>query len=106
MIDYLMRFDFTGLMGICLYWVPMAFCVFGYMARTFERYRECCEARDKGSYFVSDTVGTLIGRTVVTFLPGANLLAASFDLAPSLFFRFFQAIGKMFDVPLVRKIEK
>ncbi len=41
------------------------------------------------SYRPTDTVGTLIGRAFVSFLPVANLWAAMFDLAPDVFERVF-----------------
>lgn len=110
MIDWLMNwflaFDFTGRMGVLLFWAPMALCAYGYTARTFAHYRLCCEARDSDKYFQSDTVGTLIGRTIVTFIPVVNLLAAVFDLGPMIFGSFFAMIGRVFDRPLVSKAKK
>ncbi len=102
-IQWALGFDLTGQMGLLMYWLPMLLCAFGYIARTFKRYRQCCELRDADKYFQSDTLGTLIGRAIVTVLPIVNLLAAIFDLGPKIFGNFFEAIGKVFNQPLVSK---
>lgn len=102
-IHWFLSFDFTGQMGLLLYWMPAVLCAYGYTARTSQRYRQCCEKRDKGEYFKSDTVGTLIGRFIMTLTPVMNLFAAIFDLGPRVFGSFFEMIGRAFDRPLVRK---
>lgn len=102
-LNWFLSFDFTGQMGLLLYWAPMLLCAYGYTARTSQRYHQCCEKRDKNEYFQSDTVGTLIGRAIVTFMPVTNLFAAIFDLGPRIFGSFFLMIGRAFDKPLVSK---
>lgn len=99
---WLANFDFTGRMGLMLYWLPVVVCAQGYLMRTVKRYRECVAARAAGKHFHSDTIGTLLGRLIATFCPVLNLLAAICDLGPKLLAGFFQRIGKMFDQPLVR----
>ena len=101
--NWFLMFNFTGRMGVMLFWVPMTLCAYGYITRTFQNYRKCCEARDSDKYFQSDTIGTIIGRTIVTVMPILNLLAAIFDLGPMIFSKFFIMIGQAFDIPLVRK---
>lgn len=101
-MTWIANFDFTGRMGLLLYWLPVLVCAMGYLVRTVKRYRECVAARAAGKHFYSDTVGTLIGRVTATFCPVLNLLAATCDLGPKLLSGFFQRIGKMFDQPLVR----
>jgi hypothetical protein len=105
-MNWLMGFDLTSRMGILLYWLPLALCAYGFTERTFTHYRKCCERRDKGEFFESDTVGTLIGRAIVTVLPVTNLLQAVFDLAPRIFGRFFKMLGQVFNTPLVAKPKK
>jgi hypothetical protein len=102
-LNWFLAFDFTGRMGLMLYWLPVAVCAQGYLARTIKRYRDCVAARNAGNHFHSDTVGTLIGRAIATFCPVINLLAAICDLGPKLLGGFFARIGKMFDQPLVRQ---
>lgn len=104
MIDYILKFQWNGLMGICLYWVPLLFCAFGYTVRTATNYMKDKEARDaEGFYYPTDRIGDLIGRVFVTLCPIANLWAAMFDVAPSVFSKLFTWIGNVFDAPLVPK---
>lgn len=102
-------FEFTSTMGILLYWVPVAMCSIGYTSRTWRNYRKDVKARKKaeettnGYYAPTDTLGSLIGRGLVTIIPGGNILAATFDVAPTMFGRIFSFIGSVFDQPLVPK---
>lgn len=102
-LNWLATFDFTGRMGLLLYWLPVMICAQGYLARTIKRYRAAVALRDKGQFFRSDTVGTLIARAFATFCPVFNLLAMICDLGPKLLGGFFTKIGKAFDRPLVSK---
>ncbi len=86
-----------------LYWLPLGFCAVGYIARTARNFatdrRE--RVRPGAFYRPTDTLGSLIGRALVTMLPVGNLLAAIFDLSPEVFGKFFEWIGKVFNQPLV-----
>jgi hypothetical protein len=112
MIDWIKAFEFTGWMGLVLYWLPASLCAYGYTLRTWLNYQKDTAAREKSEaakaetgralvYHPSDTIGTLIGRGVVTVCPVANLWAASFDVAPKMFASFFAWVGRVFDTPLV-----
>lgn len=107
MINYVTTFEFNSMLGILLYWVPLALCVVGYTLRTAKNYMKDRDQRDSvengaaTSYYPTDTVGTLIGRAFVTVCPLANIWAAAFDVAPSLFKKFFDIMARVFDQPLV-----
>lgn len=112
MIDTILSFDFTSKMGLLLYWLPLTFCVFGYIVRTWINYQgdivaraqaELNKSSGEGSiyYQPKDTIGVLIGRGIVSVIPISNLFAAVFDVAPSIFGKFFHWIGVVFDQPLV-----
>lgn len=94
---------FNSILGFLLYWVPLLFCMVGYTIRTGKNYRKDIKARDKlfDSYHPTDTIGTLIGRALVSIIPIANLWAAIFNLAPDFFGELFDYIGKIFDQSLV-----
>lgn len=92
----------NSVIAIALYWVPLAFCVVGYTVRTWRHFRDDLTRRTSGEFYIpQDTVGTLIGRAVVTVFPMANLWAACFDVGPQIFSKFFAFIGRIFDQPLV-----
>lgn len=115
MIDYILRFEWNGLMGILLYWVPFGFCavfytvrtVAGYMADKTKRAKAelAKEAGNNGPYYYpSETIGRILGRALVSVIPVANLWAALFDLSPKVFGRFFAVLGKVFNQPLVPRL--
>lgn len=102
----------TTLLGFFLYWLPLAICTVGYIARTYKHYQADLVARaawvenPKEKYYnPTDTVGTLIGRGIVSIIPVANLIAAVFDVAPRLLGNFFKMLGQIFDQPLVPKLK-
>lgn len=114
LMNTLISFNFTSTMGILLYWVPVSVCVYGYTVRTWLNYQKDVGQREKVQtqqpdkdgrvpkfYSPTDTIGTLIGRALVTALPVANIWAAAFDVAPKLFSTLFKWIGRVFDQPLV-----
>lgn len=114
MIDWILKFEWNGLIGILLYWVPMLFCAVFYTIRTAEGYMADVRAREKAEasrhseghpiwYEPRETIGGILGRALVSVAPVGNLWAALFDLSPKVFGRLFGWVGKMFDQPLVPK---
>jgi hypothetical protein len=101
--------ELTTLWGIALYWAPLIMCSVGYLLRAISDVHKDVVARSAPinefglSYEPSITVGTLIGRGLVSIIPVANLLAAIFDVAPEVFGNFFKTLGKIFNQPLVAK---
>ena len=93
---------FNSIFGILLYWVPMSLCIVGYTIRTFRNYREDLNKRKTEQFYTpTDTIGSLIGRWIVTILPILNLWASLFDVAPELFGNLFKRIEIIFNQPLV-----
>lgn len=111
-VDMVLNLEWNGWIAFMLYWLPLGFNAYGYTVRTAINYRADLKARNESRqdakkwYVPTDTLGALIGRGLATTLPGVNLLAAVFDLAPEVFGRFFSWIGKVFDQPLVPKDKK
>lgn len=106
-IDYVREFEWNSTLGILLFWVPLAFCLVGYTLRTAKNYRKDVAKRlSDGFYHPTDTIGTLIGRALVSVIPVANIWAAMFDLAPEVFSGLFKWLGKVFDQPLVPDNER
>jgi hypothetical protein len=120
MFDWLLNFEWNGLLGILLYWVPLLFCALFYTIRTAEGYMadkrnlalDVEERRkEQGTpyrslqhyYHPTETIGGILGRALVSVTPVANIWAALFDLSPKVFSRLFGWLGKVFDQPLVPK---
>lgn len=94
----------SGWIGMLLYWLPASFCLVGYTLKCWSEVRHDTKARETAQYYSpSITVGTIIGRSILSVIPVANLWAGLFDVAPKLFGDFFEWIGRVFSVPLVPK---
>jgi hypothetical protein len=110
MIDYVLGLWANKWLAFGLYWLPLAFCAVGYVVRTARGIVDERELRaaaeldpDRKFYIPQTTIGTLIGRGIVSVIPIANFCAAAFDLAPEFFGSFFRWVGRVFDQPLVPK---
>lgn len=94
----------SGVLGVALYWVPASICAVGYSLRTFANYqKDLADRANFSDYRPTDTVGSLIGRAVVTVIPVANIWAAAFDVSPKMFGKFFGFLDRVFNQPLVPK---
>lgn len=107
MIEAVLSFKFNSLLGALLYWLPLAICVFGYTLRTAKNYMNDRTLRETPGEFYTptDTLGTLIGRAVVSVIPVANIWAGMFDLSPELFRSLFRWLDRFFNIPLVPDTE-
>jgi hypothetical protein len=86
MIDWILKFEWNGMIGILLYWVPALFCVVFYTIRTAEGYMTDRRKRDEadgsrdnplGKFYVPrETIGGILGRALVSVIPVANIWAA------------------------------
>lgn len=123
MIDVILDYWLNPWFALLLYWMPLSICFVGYTLRTFENYHKDLRNREiyersqapkppnfpdtkikyVGYYDPTDTIGTLIGRAIVSIVPVCNIWAAMFDVSPRLFERFIYRIRKLFDQPLVPK---
>lgn len=92
----------TGLLGMALYWLPLAFCLVGYTMKCWSDYRHDLAKRAERFYSPTITVGTIIGRAFLSVTPVANIFAGVFDVAPKVFGDFLSWIGRVFDKPLVK----
>lgn len=109
MIDSILGFEFNSTLGVILYWIPLSFCVYGYSVRSFVNYQADVigirkkELGEHSHYAQQETIGSLIGRGLVTFIPVVNIWGAIFDLAPETFGRFINLMSRVFNQPLVRE---
>lgn len=103
MIDWVLNLWANKWIAFGLYWLPLAFCAFGYTLRTGRNFQKDRAKRVElgGVYYPTDTIGTLIGRGLLTVIPLANVCAAVFDLAPEVFRKFFEWLERVFSQPLV-----
>jgi hypothetical protein len=122
MIDTIFAFTFWGVsltnwLGLLLYWIPLAFCTYGYTVRIWIRYQNDYQKRSAyeslseekkhyTNYSPSLTVGSIIGYALLCIVPIANLFAAIFDVAPKVFRGVLESLEKVFNQPLVPSRDK
>ena len=106
-MEYFDNFDLFSVSNMIFYWSPMGFCAFGYLLRTFRNFKKDKLERERvGAYYTpSDTMGTLIGRGLISIIPVANQLAAIFDVGPEVFGKFIKRLEVIFCTPLVPDTE-
>lgn len=98
--------------GIVLYWIPATICLIGFTLRSIGEIRKDFTARrrfinDEVDYYIPQVlVGTVVGRTVVAFIPIANIFSAAFDFVPTLFEDVIKKFKELLDFPLIPKPKK
>jgi len=111
-LDFFLQFERNDAIALLLYWLPFLVCILGYTGRTWANYQKDLAQRaasldpdaagGRGVFYVpTDRVGDVLGRVLVSVVPGFNLYAAAFDLAPQMLRRFFSVLARVFDRPLV-----
>lgn len=108
MLEYLelfKQFTFTGQMGFWTYWLPLILCAIGYTGRTWVHANELRNPSDKWSYKYSNpiTVGTIIGRILLTVTPCVNVIALVFGLSYDMLGSIFKWVGTVLEFELVKK---
>lgn len=95
MIDWLLNQPWNGWFVICLYWIPLAICVFGYTHRTGREVKGDIVRRAKDHYYPSVRLKHVAGRLLGSLLPLVNCFCAM-DAGSEIFDYFL-------DIPLVPK---
>ncbi|HET6631496.1 MAG TPA: hypothetical protein VFG73_02155 [Rhodanobacteraceae bacterium] len=96
------------LLVLWLYYLPLVVCALGFAVRTGRDYQRDVAARAAAErthrlYAPELTIGTLLGRAVLTFVPVLNVLTAvfAFALGRRALIRALDWIWTLTDVPLV-----
>lgn len=93
----------TGWAGFFLYWVPAALCFAGYTIRNFREYREDIQSRQKSDqgginfYLPQLTIGRIVRRILLPFIPVANLFFLIFDVLAD----YLEYVDRFLSIPLV-----
>jgi hypothetical protein len=99
MIDWIKNYQFNGTLALYTYWVPLAVCLIVYAFRFVSAYREDVKKSSEPYYSPTLTIGAILGHILLAVTPAVNLFAMVFDCTASV----FRWLGRVLDVPLVRK---
>lgn len=100
MMEYVKSFEFTSMLALYVYWVPLVICAIVYFFRTIHLYKKDLVKREESKFYSpSLTIGTIVWFVLLTITPCVNLFALVFDCASSV----FTWLGKVLDIPLVPK---
>ncbi len=108
MFEYLASFAdtlFAGTLGLLLYGFPVAVNAFAYSARTWADVQRDLARQRSGAAWAGEviTVGTVVCRLLLTFVPLLNLLALVFDTAWSTIKWVYLRCEGLLNIPLVRQ---
>lgn len=92
---------------VVFYWIPLALCAVGYTVRTAKEIKHDVNDRRQSDlsphayYYPSVTVGTIVGRLLLTAAPLINIAAFVTDLGIDMIGHAFDVISKTLDHPIV-----
>lgn len=89
-----------------LYTIPVIVNALGYLIRTVKAYNKAVKRRDEGEYFQSETVGTIVARVIVSFLPVINIFSGIFSSGPEIVAAIYEHFSGILDIPLVKDLPK
>lgn len=102
--NYIINFQFNSLLGVCLYWIPVGLALLSGFVKCARDYMRDVESRDKDSYYSPRlTLGQIVWRFLVSFIPVVNMWVATFNAIPYLFQRFCNLCESVFNIPIVPK---
>ena len=112
-VESLGEWWFSGLMGIILYWIPLATCAVVYTVKGVQIYfklrkERVGEAGKTSPWFNPDelTVGHIIGFAFITVCPGINFIAFICETAWKVLKFIVEKCAWIFNAPLVPDSKK
>lgn len=101
-----LSFDFTSMMGVWLYWVPMLICLVGEAFAIITLGHMDVKRRIEGEYTYSTsyrpqlTVGRIIWLMLLTFTPVVNIGRALFLHASGILEKVYNFLDKFLNIPI------
>jgi hypothetical protein len=105
-LESLCKWWLTGIMGVLLYFIPLAVCSVVYAVKGIKIYfklRDDRAGKNKNTWFHPDelTIGHIVGFTIISTCPGINLIAflkeTCWDIVPFI----WHSCAKVLSVSLV-----
>ena len=95
----------VGQMGFWTYWLPMVLCFIGYTGRTWYQVQELKRSKDNKFDYPRVpplTVGSLVGRVLLSVIPIVNIIALVFGLSYDMVNKAGTWIGNILSFELVK----
>ena len=106
MIDWLVNIvtnvSFNSTMAICLYWVPMIICLVGYLFDFVKDYQTDAKNYQESYYDPKLTIGSILGRLIVSVMPVLNLGMALFKHMGNIIKKILLVCEKALNIPIIR----
>jgi len=100
--DFVIGFKFQSPEAFWLYWVPVAACLFGFILDFFKDYQRDVVASTASYYTAHLTWGSILGRTLVSFIPVINIGLFVFWHFWRIAKNFIELFNDWLNIPLVR----
>lgn len=92
----------NGTLAICLYWIPLLVCLVGYIFDFIRDYKADAEKYQEPYYNPKLTVGSILGRLIITILPVCNLAVAIFKHLGKIIRKIIEVCADFLDIPIIR----
>lgn len=85
--------------------LPAVLCLIGYFFRTIKKVKEDqLRQLEHGDWYVpEETIGTVLGRIIISIIPGLNITALLVDLFEETLEKIVPFIRRFINIPLIRK---
>jgi len=100
--NFLIGFQFSSPVALWLYWIPLAICLVGYIWDFVKDYQRDLGEYQKSYYDAHLTLGSILGRLLVSFIPLINIGIVMFYHGWMLVKRIFDSLSLLLNQPIVR----
>lgn len=100
-LNFITSFDWHSSTAIIFYWVPVVLCVVGFLFDFREMYKIDLNNYQAEYYIPKLTVGAIVGRMVLSFVPICNFIA-SIRHAFTLITDIIATFSEWLNIPLIR----
>lgn len=101
LINFITSFDWHSRTALFFYWIPVVLCVVGFLFDFREMYKSDLDNYQSNYYVPKLTVGAIVGRMVLSFVPICNFIA-SIRHAFCLIHNILSTFAEWLDIPIIK----
>lgn len=102
LINLVTNVHLNSTLGICLYWIPVVVCLIGYCIDFRNFYKSDLENYQKSYYDPKLTIGAILGRLVLSFVPVCNLFIAVTRHIWRIIYRILDHFDFVLNIPIIK----